>query len=346
MVTIYDIAKKAGCSPATVSKAFNNYKGVNAKTYKKIMDTAKNMGYTPNNTARALATKKNWLLGVLFSEDMGMGITHPHYSEILQSFKYRAEELGYDMVFVNKRLGERNLSYFEHIKYRGVDGVLIAVGHKEYEDIKVILESDIPCVSIESIYPGKTVVLSDNRMGSFQALEHLYLLGHRKIAHISGPLSSVAGTERYNAYLEFMEKKGLHVNSKHIVESESYSYQDGQKAAVKLMQQSWDDMPSAIYVSYDEMAFSTISVVKEYGFRVPEDISVVGFDNLRMSGYYVASFIDPPLTTIEQDRSGIGKAAADILVDLVEDKAKQEGNIVRFNTKLIARYSTQRIDNP
>jgi len=107
MVTIYDIAKMSGYSPATVSKAFNNYAGVNKKTYEKIMEVAEKLEYTPNNNARSLVTKKTWLLGVLFSEDVGTGIAHPHFSEILQNFQMRAGEYGYDVVFINKRLGNK-----------------------------------------------------------------------------------------------------------------------------------------------------------------------------------------------------------------------------------------------
>lgn len=125
MVTIYDIAEMAGYSPATVSKAFNNYKGVNIKTYEKIMEIAKTLDYTPNNNARALVTKKTWLLGVLFSEDVGTGIAHPHFGEILQSFQMRAGQQGYDVVFINKRL-ETTKPYLEHCLYRGVDGVLFS----------------------------------------------------------------------------------------------------------------------------------------------------------------------------------------------------------------------------
>ncbi len=280
MPTIYDVAKKAGCSPATVSKAYNNYAGVNRNTYERIMAAAEELGFTPNNTARTLATKKSWLIGVLFSEDRDVGIMHPHYSEILQRFRERGEELGYDMVFVSKRLGEKTISYLEHCKYRGVDGVLLAVSCADYEDIQCILESDIPCVSVEAIYDGHTTVISDNRMGAMQAMEYLYLLGHRRIAHIAGPLDTVAGKARAEAYREFLDSKGIPFNPKHYVEATDYSYEAAKEASVKLMQQSWDDKPTAVFVYYDDGAFATIATVAEYGHKVPSDISIVGFDNI------------------------------------------------------------------
>ncbi|KRQ86274.1 Catabolite control protein A [Caloramator mitchellensis] len=338
MVTIYDVAKEAGCSPATVSKAFNNYKSISQKTYKKIMETADKLGYTPNNSARALATKKTWLIGVVLSEELHTGITHPHFSEILQSFNTRIGEYGYDIVFISKRFGNKEESYLEHCLYRGVDGVLLAVGAKFKDEIKSILESDIKCVSVEGIYPNKYTVISDNRMGSFQALEYLYFLGHRKIAHIACPLNSVAGRERYEAYREFLESRGMEFNPKYVVEAEDFTHEAGQKAALQLLQQTFDDFPTAVYVAYDDVAYVSMTTFQEKGFRIPEDISIVGFDNIKIS-----AFTTPPLTTIEQDRMEIGKRAADLLINLIEEKEIDEPYEIRIPTKLIMRNSCSRV---
>lgn len=340
MVTIYDVAKEAGCSPTTVSKAFNNYSGVNSATYQKIMDTAERLGYTPNNNARALATKKTWLLGVLFSEDVNTGIAHPHFGQILQSFQVRAGEHGYDVVFVNKRLGNRESSYLEHCLYRGVDGVLLAANDLFTSELECVLTSDIKCVSVETNYPNSYSVISDNRMGSMQALEYLYFLGHRKIAHIACPRTSVAGRERYDAYREFLNAKGLEFNPKHFVEISEFKAEEGITAVDQLLQQAWDDMPTAIYFGYDDIACTAMSTLQSHGFRIPEDLSVVGFDNVKVSGYTT-----PALTTIDQDRVTIGQRAADLLIGLVENKSVDEPMEVRIPTKLIVRNSCARINS-
>lgn len=338
MITIYDVAKEAGCSPATVSKAFNNYEGVNTETYKKIMHAAEKLGYTPNTNARALATKKTWLLGVLFTEDLGTGIAHPHFSQILKSFQSRAGECGYDVVFVNKRLGNKEASYLEHCLYRGVDGVLLGAGPRFNDEVRCVLDSNIKCVSVEMVYPDRYTIISDNRMGSMQALEYLYFLGHRKIAHIACPLSSVAGRERYSAYREFLKSKGLEENPKYFVEVKKYTASAGNEAAVQLLQQCWDDLPTAVYVGFDEAACSAMTTFQTQGFRIPEDLSVVGFDNLQITG-----FTTPPLATIEQDRITIGRRAADTLISLVENKPIDTSLDIRIPTKLIARNSCTRI---
>ncbi len=338
MVTIYDVAKLVGCSPGTVSKAFNNYNGVNTDTYKKIMEAAEQLGYTPNTNARALATKKTWLLGVLFSEELGTGIVHPHFSEILQNFQSRAGNYGYDVVFVNKRLGNREASYYEHCLYRGVDGVLLAAGSIYTKEIECVLQSDLKAVSVEMLYPDKHTVISDNRMGTLQALEYLYFLGHRKIAHIACPLYSIAGSERHNAYKEFLKSKGLEENPKYLVECKNFSHESGAQAATELLQQSWEDLPTAVFAAYDDIACAAMTTFRSQGFRIPDDLSIIGFDNVMMSG-----FTSPPLTTIEQDRALIGQKAADILVGMIENKPDEEPFELRIPTKLIVRNSCARL---
>lgn len=338
VVTIYDVAKAAGCSSATVSKAFNNYNGVNSATYKKIMQAAEELGYTPNTNARALAMKKTWLIGVLLSEDVGTGIAHPHFGEILQSFQSRAWEYGYDVLFVNKKLGNKEESYLEHCLYRGVDGVLVAAGAGFTHDIQCVIDSELKCVSIEMVYPETLTVISDNHMGSMQALEYLYFLGHRKIAHIACPLYSLAGKERYAAYREFLKLKGLEENPKYLVEAEDFIPETGAKAATKLLQQCWDDLPTAVFIAYDEAAVSAMATFQAQGFRIPEDLSIVGFDNLKLTG-----LTTPGLTTIEQDRVTIGRTAADQLVKLIENKNEDEQLHIRIPTKLIVRNSCSRV---
>lgn len=336
MVTIYDIAAKTGFSAATVSKVFNNYVGVNKKTRETVLNAAKEMEYTPNTNARALVTKKSWLISLLFSEDVGSGIAHPHFSQILQSFITRAQGHGYDVVFVNKRLGQDEVSYLDHCRYRGVDGVLIAAGSHFTSEIQCVLDSDYTCVSVEDIYNGTHTVISDNRMGTMQALEYLYFLGHRKIAHLAGPLKSLAGRERYQAYIEFLKQKNIPVNPKYIVETSFFNRDAGVNAATELLQQCWDDMPTAIFAAYDEIACAAQTVLLARGFRIPKDMSIVGFDNLAISEI-------PGITTINQDRIAIGATAADMLVKLIEGETVEESMILRLPTTLVSRESCARI---
>ena len=336
MVTIYDIAAKTGLSAATVSKVFNNYVGVSSKTREVVLQAAKDMDYMPNTNARALVTKKSWLISLLFSEDIGSGIAHPHFSGILQSAITQVQGHGYDVVFVNKRLGQDDVSYLDHCRYRGVDGVLIAAGSHFTDEIQCVLDSEYTCVSVEEIYPGRHTVISDNFSGTMQALEYLYFLGHRKIAHIAGPKKRLAGRERYEAYVSFLSQKGIPYNPKYVVEAEYFRKDEGFKATTELLQQCWDDMPTAIFAAYDELACAAKTVLLSRGFRVPKDMSIIGFDDLPIAE-------TPGITTIRQDRRLIGQMAGDMLVKLIEGGDVGEPMVHLLPTKLITRESCARI---
>lgn len=339
MITIYDIAEKTGFSPATVSKVLNDYRGVNKKTMATVMQAAKDMGYTPNTNARALVTKKSWLIGVLFSEDIGTGIAHPHFSGILQSFQSHVGSKGYDVIFVNKWLGNKEVSFLEHCLYRRVDGVLIAAVKNFTHEVQSVVDSDLKCVSVEMPYPNRYAVLSDNYMGSMQALEYLYILGHRKIAHISGPLFSTAGLERYSAYKDFLKNKNLEDNPLYMVETSAYTSEEGKRAIDQLMHNCWNDMPTAIYAAYDLYAIPAITTLQERGFRVPADISVIGFDDLVFS-----SITSPGLTTISQDRESIGKKAAEVLINMIENVSFEGPLDMRIPTSLVMRGTCARVE--
>ena len=167
MVSMKDISAACGVSVATVSKALNDHKDVGDDTKKRIKQVAKEMGYFPNSSARALKTNKSYNIGVLFVDEYPKsGLTHDYFASILDSFKVAVEAKGYDITFINSnRVREGRLSYLEHSKFRGVDGVLIAC--VDYSDPEVIelVNSDIPVVTIDYAFEGKLAVLSDNSKG-------------------------------------------------------------------------------------------------------------------------------------------------------------------------------------
>ncbi|MBE7719203.1 LacI family DNA-binding transcriptional regulator [Lacrimispora indolis] len=337
MATIYDVSRESGFSVSTVSKVINNYKGVNKETSALVKQTIKELGFVPNNTARTLATQKSWLIGIVFAEEQGMGIMHPHYSGILQGFKMVAGGYGYDIVFINNFLGEKKISFLEHCKYRNVDGVLLALNNSFLEQFKDLLDAPLPKVSVEGIFPGVPSVISDNAMAANQSLKHLYMLGHRKIAILAGPQDTVSGSERFKEYRRFIRENNLEWNPKYCVEASKYSREAGLEAVNILFQQCWDEFPTAIYATYDEYASGAIEILRKRGFRIPEDVSVIGNDDLP-----VASYVSPGITTIRQDREQIGAQAARLLVEIMEKKTGSTETI-RIPTKLIVRESTFRM---
>lgn len=335
MVTIYDVATAAGFSPATVSKAFNSYPGISKKTYDKIMDTAKQMGYIPSSTARALITKKSWLVGMLFSEEMMSGIKHPHFGEIVSSAQIQLGKAGYDVVFITNHLGGDNVSYLEHCRYRGVDGVIMAASAPFNQVVRCITESPIKMVSVEMSYPQKYSVLSENYNGALLAMEHLYSLGHRKIACISAPLFSSAGEERYKGYCDFLASKNLPLQPNLVAEAAGYTNQAGYNAAVQLVQKAKGQF-TAVFAAYDDLALSAMNCFKANGLRVPDDISIVGFDDLfhtEIAG----------ITTIRQNREKIGCLAADVLIAQMQEAVLDFPYDLRVPTTLVSRSSCRAI---
>ena len=331
MVTIYDIAAATGFSPATVSKAFNSYPGVSRKTYEKIMATAKVMGYTPSSTARTLSTKKSWLVGMLFSEELATGIIHPHFSEIVSNAQITLGKAGYDVVFINNFFGgeTETASYLEHCRYRGVDGVILAASSQFGHAVGCIVESDIKMVSVEMTYPRKYSVISENYNGSYMAMEYLYSLGHRQIAYISVPMYSLAAPERYQAYLDFLAAKGIAFDPSIVVEAAEYSGTAGYDAASKLLATAKGRF-TAVFAAWDDIAIATISLFRASGLRVPEDISVIGFDDLAHS--QIAE-----LTTIRQNREKIGNLAANVLITQMQNLPPEYPYDVRVPTSLVLR---------
>lgn len=311
MVTIYDIAERTGYSVTTVSKAFNHYTDISDKTRRDILKAAKEMGYLPNANARALTTKKSWTIGVLFAEVLDIGIRHPFFNAIIESFKTEIETRGYDLLFITRDIGGEQISYLDHCRMRGVDGVIIVCIDYHEREVEELLNSNIPCVMIDLEEHKKAItVSSDNIMGSSIAVEYLYSIGHRRIAHIAGAQHSYCGSKRIEGYKASMKKLGLHQRDDYIIDGGYFTFEGGYRAMKKLL--SLNEPPTAVFVAGDLMAVGAIRAVQDKNLNVPSDISVIGFDDIDLARY-----INPSLTTIKQDTELMGKVAADLLTDYI-----------------------------
>ena len=203
MTTIYDIAKATGFSPPTVSKALNNQSDIGKATKAKIVQTARELGYIPNPNAKVLVTKKSWMIGIIYEEDdLGIGLVHPLFAGIMNAFKTKMESEGYELLFIARNLGRRKMSLLDHCRYRRVDAVLVLNCNAQSSEVHEIIRSGIPCVSSNIVFPDTCTVTSINIEPSIQAVEYLYELGHRAIAHIAGPqdLLASAALERKEGF--------------------------------------------------------------------------------------------------------------------------------------------------
>lgn len=175
MVSMKDIAAACGVSVATVSKALNNHSDISTETKAMVKQRARELGYHPNFSARALKTNKSYNLGVLYKDDAGSGLTHDYFAQVLENFKVTAENSGYDITFLNNsRLRKDRMSYLEHSIYRGMDGVMIAIVDYKNPEVIELLQSELPVVTIDYVYNGRISIMSDNVDGIQALLQYIW----------------------------------------------------------------------------------------------------------------------------------------------------------------------------
>lgn len=308
MVSMKDIAAACGVSVATVSKALNDHSDIGEETKQHIKEAARTMGYSPNALARALKTNRTYNIGVLFVDEAQSGLTHDYFSQVLDSFKRTVEERGYDITFINK--GRNHLSYLEHCRYRGFDGVMIACVDFYDPQVVELVRSNIPLVTIDHVFNNRISVISDNVGGMQQLLEYVYLKGHRKIAFIHGADSAVT-RERLSSFYHTAEKLGLNIPEEYVKEAPYRdSFGTGERTR-ELM--ALPNPPSCIFYPDDFASLGGLNAIADMGLRVPEDVSVVGYDGIRISRH-----LSPRLTTLKQDTKSIGICAGERLVSLME----------------------------
>lgn len=311
MVSMKEIATVCGVSVATVSKALNDHKDIGGDTKAHIRQVAKEMGYFPNAQARALKTNRTHNIGVLFVDEAQSGLTHDYFADVLDWFKRTVEEKGYDITFINgSQKGRNNLTILEHCKYRGFDGVIIACVDFNDEQVLELVKSDLPVVTIDHLFHNRITVVSDNAKGMKDLLTYVYQMGHRRIAYIHGADSSVT-QNRLSSFYRTAEELGLTIPDDYIKEAAYRSTKDAGKATEELLNLTVP--PTCILYPDDFACFGGINVIKERGLRIPDDISVAGYDGIRIGRH-----IEPQLTTIRQDTGSIGRTAAEKLITLIE----------------------------
>lgn len=311
MVSMKDISVTCGVSVATVSKALNNHSDIGEETKEHIRQVAKEMGYFPNSAAKALKTNRTYNIGVLFVDDDQSGLKHDYFAYVLDSFKRTAEQRGYDITFINCCKTRTNkMSYLEHAMYRGFDGVVIACIDFYDPNVVELVRSEIPVVTIDHLFNNRIAIISDNVKGMKDLLTFVYKKGHRKIAYIHGADSAVT-QGRLSSFYKTAEELGLEVPDEYVKEA---AYRDT-KATYARTQELLDlpNMPTCILYPDDFASFGGINAIKERGLGIPEDISVAGYDGIRIGRH-----LEPQLTTLWQDTEQLGAKAAENLINLIE----------------------------
>lgn len=313
MVSLKTIAKQCGVSTATVSKALHDQKDISEETKQRIREMADKLGYYPNAAARSLKTRRFYNIGVLFTEEIGIGLTHEFFSGVLNGLKVEAEKQGYDITFINTSEENRKMTYYEHCRYRNFEGVAIVNADFTEPKVQELMDGEIPVVTIDYRRPGCASVNSDNARGMEDLIRYAYRKGHRKIAYIHGQWGRPVTTIRVDAYRKTLRELGMEIREEYIREAEYVDIEKVAAETVTLLE--LEDAPTCIIYPDDTAYLGGRNVIRERGLRIPEDISVMGYD-----GTKVSQLLSPRLTTIRQDAETIGGKAAESLIRMIEHK--------------------------
>lgn len=335
MVSIKDISIRCGVSVATVSKALNNHSDISEATKKNINNVAKEMGYYPNSFARALKTNRTYNIGVLFVDEAQSGLTHEYFANVLDSFKVEAEKNGYDITFINKHIGPRKMSYYEHSRYRGVDGVVIACINFSDPEVLELINSDLPVITIDHIFNNRSAIISDNVKGIRDLITYIYEMGHRKIAYIHGADSSVT-QNRVGSFYKALSEFNIDIPDEYVRVGIYHDADTTYGITKELL--SLKNRPTCIVFPDDFSCIGGANAIKDFGLSIPDDISIAGYD-----GVLLSQVLDPKLTTLQQDTKALGKLAAKKLISLIENPKANVVERVVVEGKLLYGESVKRI---
>lgn len=330
-VDIRAVAERAGVSIATVSRVMNQVATVDARLAARVIEAAGDLNYTPNTQARALVSGRSGLIGLIVSE-----ITNPFFPELIQAFEAAAVERGFELLIGSTSYSpERMTQCVRRMVERKVEGVAVMTFGMEEGLLQELTSRGIPVVSVASTHRLENAVSIevDYRQGIRGAVEHLTALGHEDIAFISGPMRVRTACIRREAFVASMEEFGLSAPDASIIEGD-HTMEGGQTAALQLFDRA--QLPTAIVCSNDMTAIGVLHAASSRGIKVPEDISIIGFDDIHM-----ARFTVPPLTSVRMAGADIAAAACNAL-PLDRNAAPGSGNreSLPVPTQLIVRQTS------
>jgi LacI family transcriptional regulator, repressor for deo operon, udp, cdd, tsx, nupC, and nupG len=327
---IQDVAKLADVSTATVSRALATPERVSPEARARVLEAIAKTGYVPNPAARTLRSQKTYMVLVVLPD-----LSNTFFSKILRGIEETLFEAGYGMIISDLDGSPEKEAHFAAFTAAGrVDGAILLNGHlfgqsREGEGQPARIK--IPLVAVCEAIPGADIpqIEIDNRAAAYGMTQHLASLGHRSIAYVSGPASNILERERFQGFKDGLETAGLPFDPALVLPGD-YTIEAGVRAGQDLVARP--TRPTAVFCTSDEMAIGLMRTLFSAGLRVPEDISVAGFDDIEF-----AAVAEPPLTTIHQPRRELGQAAASALIELLQGRPSPKR--IRLETELVIRDS-------
>lgn len=331
--TIKDVAKKANVSTATVSRILNGLPGYSDETRQKVQKVIEELGYQPNAIARGLVNKRTKTLGVLLPNVSSM-----FASEILNGIEDTAHESDYSVIVCNTDSnGVRTLKYLQVLNEKRVDGIIFTSEELKEDYYKAMKEMNVPIVLVSTasdLYPLPYVKVNDMR-AAYSATEYLIKNGHKKIAMISGRREDpIAGVPRVNGFKKALEDYGIPFEQNRI----TYGIDFGFKTGIMCMEELLKNAPdtTAIFAASDEIAIGAISVANKYNVKIPDQLSIIGYDNLK-----IAEMSVPPLTTVGQPLYEIGQTSANLLINMIDNNGTVKSKTISH--KIIERQTVKKL---
>ncbi|MFD2176827.1 HTH-type transcriptional repressor PurR [Veronia pacifica] len=332
MATIKDVARMAGVSTTTVSHVINKTRFVAESTTKKVWNAVDELNYAPSAVARSLKCNTTRTIGMLVTKS-----TNPFFAEVVHGVEEYCYNEGYTLILCNT---EGNLTkqrdYLRMLAEKRVDGLLVMCSDLT-DELMGLLEKKKPLPMVVMDWGTEHVseadCIQDNaEMGGYLATKHLVENGHKHIGCISGQMDKLTCSERLNGFRKALEEADIEVNPEWLVEAD-FECDAAVDAAKQIL--SLSERPTALFCFNDIMALATISTLQEAGVRVPEDISVIGYDNIDLAGFF-----SPPLTTVHQPKKRLGKTAIKLLLNRIADK-ENEQQIFEMHPELVVRQSVR-----
>lgn len=327
---IKDVAKLAEVSTATVSRALATPERVSVETRTRVLEAIAKIGYVPNTAARTLRSQKTHMVLVVLPD-----LANTFFSKILRGIEETLFEAGYGMIIGDLDGSPEKETHFAAFTAAGrVDGAILLNGHlfgQSRDGKGPAARLGIPLVALCEAIPGAHIpqIEIDNRDAASRMTRHLASLGHRRIAYVSGPAGNVLETERFQGYRDGLRASGLSFDPA-LVLTGDFTLESGVRAGQDLVARA--ERPTAVFCTSDEMAIGLMRTLSSAGVRVPDDISVAGFDDIEF-----AAAVQPALTTIYQPRRELGQRAAAVLIDLLQGRSTQMR--IRLKSELVIRDS-------
>jgi LacI family transcriptional regulator len=331
MATMKQVAEKAGVSTTTVSHVINNTRVVSEDARERVLSVIQELRYIPSAVARSLKNDRTHTIGMMIPNN-----SNPYFAELIQGIEDASFELGYNIILCNSYDDpKKQAAYIRVLMEKRIDG-LILVSSGSDEDLSMLLANEvIPKVLVDREVTGVAADLieADHVQGAYEATRYLISLGHKRIACVAGPDTLLPSGGRVAGYQRALKEAGITVCDDFVVHSD-FTSEGGFNAFQKLL--TLDSKPTAIFASNDLMAIGGICAANQAGVKIPQDLSVIGYDDIAL-----ASFSTPPLTTIAQPKYQIGQLTAKTLVERISNPDSQVRRTM-LTPELVIRQSTSR----